>query len=114
MRNGIRVDSLVSLVSTLFNIPLTSHQHPTPNTQLTTTQQHNNTTTQQHFFFPLPLSPQGLLFKHAGDRDAAIAAYSSGLALQPDTVEILVNLGDLLGDAGRRDEARAMLRRGIG
>lgn len=50
-------------------------------------------------------------YDHEGRRDDAISTLERALALQPDTPELLQLIADLLGRAGRDEEAREYLAR---
>jgi predicted O-linked N-acetylglucosamine transferase (SPINDLY family) len=56
---------------------------------------------------------RGAALAAQGDAGAAIGEYEAALRLDAESPEILVNLANLLGDFGRRDEARAAYDRAL-
>jgi tetratricopeptide (TPR) repeat protein len=52
----------------------------------------------------------GNVRRAAGDADGAVAAFRRAIALRPDLIEIVFNLSNTLGEAGRLEERLAMMR----
>ena len=56
----------------------------------------------------------GMASLYAGDNESAEASFREELALYPNSVEALSNLGRLLNEQGKGDEARELLERAFG
>lgn len=56
----------------------------------------------------------GMVALYSGDQEGAEAAFRAELALYPNSVEALSNLGRLLNEQGKGDEARELLEKAFG